>query len=283
MADNGLQAFRQITVVVDIAGAQRAAKIAAEFSRRAEAHLVGLTFAYDLVLPVYTVAAPLPADFIVEAREQAMADAKAAANVFESIGNAAGISFETQTVETNAAGGLADLVARCSLTDLVVVGQQTPDRSEPMREALIEAVLFQSGVPTLIVPAKNVGELATDHAMVAWDDSSTAARAVRAALPLLSLAKTVSIVVVDDGKKRRGEPGADVAAFLARHGLAVAVKVIPNSQKGVADALLSLAAANGAGWIAMGAYGHGRFREFILGGATRGILEHMNVPVLMAH
>jgi nucleotide-binding universal stress UspA family protein len=283
MGNNGLQAFRQITVVVDIAGEQRTARIAAEFARRSGAHLVGLTFAYDPVLPVYTVAAPLPADFIVEAREQAMADAKASASAFESIGSAAGISFETQTVETNAAGGLADLVARCSLTDLVVVGQQTPERSEPMREALIEAVLFQSGVPAMIVPAKNGGELKTDHAMVAWDGSSTAARAVRAALPLLGLAKSITIVIVDDGKKRSGEPGADVAAFLARHSLAVTVKVIPNSQKGVADALLSHAAAGGADWIAMGAYGHGRFREFILGGATRGILEHMTVPVLMAH
>ncbi len=283
MSDNGLQAFRQITVVVDIAGEQRTARIAAEFARRAEAHLVGLTFAYDPVLPVYTVAAPLPADFIVEAREQAMADAKISADAFESIGNAAGISFETQTVETNAAGGLADLVARCSLTDLVVVGQQTPDRSEPMREALIEAVLFQSGVPALIVPAKNGGDLKTDHAMVAWDGSATAARAVRAALPLLGVAKTVTIVVVEDGKKRSGEPGADVAGFLARHGLTVTIRAIPNTHKGVADALLSYAAANGADWIAMGAYGHGRFREFILGGATRGVLEHMTVPVLMAH
>src|SRR5690606_13175633 len=128
--------------------------------------------------------------------------------------------------------------------------------------ALIEAVLFQAGVPTLIVPAKNGGDLKTDHAIVAWDGSPTAARAVRAALPLLSLARTVSVIMVDDGKRRAGEPGADVAGFLSRHGLSVNVRTIPNSPKGVGDALLSYAVGNGGDWMAMGAYGHGRFREF---------------------
>jgi nucleotide-binding universal stress UspA family protein len=283
MSQDSVKAFRHITVVADVAGPQRAAKIAADFARRADAHLVGLTLAYDPVMPVYTVAAPLPADFIVAAREQAEADARTAAAAFEAIGTAAGIAVETRTIETTGAGGLSDFAAQCSLTDLVIVGQQSTDRAEPMREALIEAALFQAGVPTLIVPSRDGGDFKTDRALVAWDGSPTAARAVRSALPLLAMAGSVTIVVVDDGKKRAGEPGADVAAFLARHDLEVSIRVIPNTHKGVAEALLSFAASEGADCLVMGAYGHGRYREFILGGATRGILEAMTLPVLMAH
>ncbi|MEO8667492.1 MAG: universal stress protein [Bauldia sp.] len=285
MSSNAARAIRHVSVIIDVAGERRSAMVAADFARRIDAHLTGLALAYDPVLPVYTVAAPLPADFIVEAREEALSDAAAAAKSFQAIAAAAGISAETRTVETTGTGGFAGIVAACMLTDLVVIGQQTPERSEPMREALIEALLFQAAVPTLIIPHTGVTAFTPDRALVAWDGGATAARAVREALPLLGLAKTVTVVVVDDGKSKSllGEPGADVAAYLARHDLDVTVRVIPNGAKGVADALKAFAVAEAADWMVMGAYGHGRLREFILGGATRALLETMPVPVLMAH
>jgi nucleotide-binding universal stress UspA family protein len=279
------RAIRSVTAIVDVAGERRSAAVATDFARKTDAHLTGIALAYDPVLPVYTVAAPLPADFVVDAREDALSDAKDAAGAFESIAAAAGISVETRTVETNGAGGFGALVAECVLTDLVFVGQQTPEQTEPMREALIETVLFQASVPVFIVPQNGATAFNSDYALVAWDGSVTAARAVREALPLLGLAGTVTVVVVDDGKSKSlaGEPGADVAAYLARHDLDVNVRLIPNSPKGVGDALKTFAAAEKADWMVMGAYGHGRLREFILGGATRALLQSMPIPVLMAH
>jgi nucleotide-binding universal stress UspA family protein len=285
MTSTATRAIRHLSVVIDVAGERRSAALAADFARRIDAHLTGLALAYDPVLPVYTVAAPLPADFIVEAREEALSDAAGAAKAFGAIAATAGVPAEIRTVETTGTGGFGGIIAECMLTDLVVIGQQTPERTEPMREALIEALLFQAAVPTLIIPHTGVATFTPDRALVAWDGGATAARAVREALPLLGLAKSVTVVVVDDGKSKSlvGEPGADVAAYLARHDLEVTVRVIPNSQKGVAEALRTFATAEAADWMVMGAYGHGRLREFILGGATRALLESMTVPVLMAH
>jgi nucleotide-binding universal stress UspA family protein len=279
------RAIRHLTVIIDVAGERRAASLAIDFARQTEAHVTGLALAYDPVLPVYTVASPLPADFIVEAQEEAVADATRAARAFQALGAAAGMPVEVRTVETTGTAGFGGLVAECMLTDLVVVGQQTPERSEPMREALIEAVMFQAAVPALIIPHAGAATFKPDRALVAWDGGATASRAVREALPLLAMAKTVTVVVVDDGKSKSlsGEPGADIAGYLARHDLDVSVRVMPNTSRGVADALLGFAASNGADWMVMGAYGHGRLREFILGGATRAILETMTLPVLMAH
>ena len=97
-------------------------------------------------------------------------------------------------------------------------------------------------MPAFIIPYAGAAAFKPDRALVAWDGGATAARAVREALPLLGMAKTVTVVVVDDGKSKSlaGEPGADVAAYLARHGLDVTVRVIANTPKGVADAITRL-------------------------------------------
>jgi nucleotide-binding universal stress UspA family protein len=151
-----------------------------------------------------------------------------------------------------------------------------------MRELMIESVLFEGGVPVLVVPYIG-GTLPLKNVMVAWDGSPTASRAVHAALPMLQMADKVTVVMVDTGKRTHGEPGSDIATYLARHGLDVTIDVVPRPSGGVADAILNYVSDQNVDLVVMGGYGHSRMREFLFGGATREILASMTVPVLMAH
>ena len=123
-----------------------------------------------------------------------------------------------------------------------------------------------------------------DRVMVCWDGSRAAARAVGDALPFLKKAKQVEIVIVSDKPNKKDEiPGADLGQHLARHGLKVEIKHMTSPDIDVASTILSYAADSNADMIVMGGYGHSRLREFVLGGATRSMLESMTVPVLMSH
>lgn len=271
-----------IQVIVDLAGNRPAVAIAADLALRLDAHLTGVALSFEPIIPVYSMTTPLPADLMIAAHDQAVSDAAAAVAAFEKTAAAAGLRFSSKTTATIGNDGTVGLACSLALTDLTVIGQQNPDRIEPMREAMIETLLFQSGTPTLIVPYAGVTEFRSDHAIVAWDGSPTAAHAVREALPLLALASAVTVVTIGE-KKTADLAGADLATYLARHGLEVDIKAIANSTGDVGQTLLSFAADEGAGWLVMGAYGHSRLREFLLGGATRGILSSMTLPVFMAH
>ncbi|KAB2866740.1 MAG: universal stress protein, partial [Bauldia sp.] len=175
------------------------------------------------------------------------------------------------------------VVRNLVLTDLAVVGQQNPDAPEPMREALIEAILFQAGLPTLLVPYAGVSGFAPERVVVAWNGSAAAGRAVRAAMPLLAMARHVLVAMVDEGRQPPGEPGADIGAYLARHDLDVTIRNIAAMPSGSGATLLTFAAEEGADWMVMGAYGHSRLLEFLLGGVTRHVLASATLPVLLSH
>ena len=103
-------------------------------------------------------------------------------------------------------------------------------------------------------------------------------------MPLLARAKSVLVAIVDEGAPPAGiEQGADIGAYLARHDLDVTIRTIANAHEGAGQAVLSLAADEAASWVVMGAYGHSRIRQFLLGGVTRHVLASATIPVLMAH
>jgi nucleotide-binding universal stress UspA family protein len=282
--NNAVSTINDMHVIVDLGGERRPTTIAADLARRLDAHLTGVALAFEPVVPIYTMTTPLPTDLIVAAHEQAVSDAKRAAAAFERIAAAAGVRYASRTTESVGGDGLEGVTRGLAMSDLLVVGQQNPDAPEPMREALIEAMLFQSGAPILIVPYAGVSAFVPGRAIVAWDGGAAAAHAVRAALPLLHLAKEVVVVLVKENIKRSTElAGADIATHLARHNLNVEVREITNATGDIGQTILSFAADEAADWMVMGGYGHSRMREFFLGGATRGILESMTLPVLMAH
>lgn len=193
-------------------------------------------------------------------------------------------SHETVTEHADKAASLVRL-AHCS--DIVVVSQADPaDPGHAWAQQLVEDVVLRSARPTLIVPYAGQFDTVATQVMVAWDDSREAARAVRDALPLLRLARSVQVVC---WKKSADADDATVSErldalqrWLMWQGVTVELRV-QTSEIGLTQAMLSQAADFGADLIVMGAYGHARWTERVLGGATRGILESMTAPVLMSH
>jgi nucleotide-binding universal stress UspA family protein len=134
-----------------------------------------------------------------------------------------------------------------------------------------------------VPPASKPGKFET--IFVAWKNTREAARAVAEAMPFLQRASQVIVGLVEEegASEQFGiEPGADIGRYLSRHGVAAEIRPI-NGWVYAGEALLNEAQRTGAQMIVMGGYGHSRFREWVLGGATRHLLTHAGVPVLMAH
>ena len=173
---------------------------------------------------------------------------------------------------------------RASYADLTVIG---PDvlAGETLKEKTIEGALFSSGKPLLLVPDGASPTLKPKRVLVAWDSRIEASRAVRESLEMLKGADDVRLVLVDpvQGEDNHGEePGADAAAYLARHGVKVTIDRLPRMNRSVADVLRQHAQDTAAELMVMGAYGHSRLRERLFGGVTKSMLAEPHLPVFMA-
>lgn len=170
-------------------------------------------------------------------------------------------------------------------SDLVVVGRPYGKDRGAEAEPIVEAALFEGHAPVLVVPdnGRTIGKPKT--VMVAWNESEEAMTAIRKALPFLKAAELVRIVVIDPPQHgpERSDPGGMLSQFLARHGVNCEIDVLSKTMTRVSDILNRHATDTESDMIVMGAYGHSRFREAILGGATRNMLEQAKVPVFMAH
>ncbi|MEZ5788249.1 MAG: universal stress protein [Xanthobacteraceae bacterium] len=246
------------------------------------AHITGVAFLYDPVISP-GVMDGITASWIEAQRGEGQAIAQAAIDRFEQAAARNGLSFRHRIIEATL-GGATDLFGRIGRRfDMVVVGQSEPDHLAPS-DMFIEAALFESGRPAIIVPYIQKEGMKLDRVIVCWDGSRTAARAMGDAMPILTRAKAVDIVIVATGRAKSDEiPGADIGHHLARHGINVDVKRIVAEDVDVPNTILSYAADVSAELIVMGGYGHSRLREFVLGGATRDILNSMTVPILMSH
>jgi nucleotide-binding universal stress UspA family protein len=246
------------------------------------AHIAGVAFAYEPVVAP-AIMGGVPADWIDAQRIESNRIAEAAIAGFETTAQRVGVSAEHRVLPATVAGAAEMFVRAARRFDLAVVSQTEPDRPAP-EELIIEAALFDSGRPVVVVPYIQKGGLKLDRVMVCWDGSRTAARAIADALPLLQRAKSVDVVVIATGRFKTDEIAvADIAEHLSRHGLTIDVKRVVAVDTDVPNTILSYAADNSTDFLVMGGYGHSRLREFVLGGATRGILSSMTVPVLMAH
>ena len=246
------------------------------------AHLAAIGFDYAPMLPPVDTVSAVPFDILDAEREANRKAASDAIARFEEAARLAAVSAESRLVEASVSGATKVFGSIARTFDLSVVGQAEP---KSMRDDLmIEGALFDSGRPVLVVPYIQRAGLKLDRVMVCWDGSRNAARAINDAMPFLSRAKAVDVVTIGAGKDRSGEiKGVDIAQHLARHGLNVELRRINAGDVDVANVILSDAADRDADFIVMGGYGHSRLREFVLGGATRGILSSMTVPTLMSH
>lgn len=279
--------YKDLLVVLDSDASARARiEIAVALAERFSAHLVGL---YPLPMPeaprhfgYYDPALLNP--LFEELRARAHDAADKAREVFEHIASRRGVSAEWREIPE---GADADPTVHARYADLAVLGQLDPDSGEPDTiRPRPEQVTLASGRPILVVPyVGNFPDLGR-RVVIGWNASREAARAVNDAMPLLTAAEIVIISMIDprEGPRAHGElPGADISLHLARHGVKAQIERTVSADLPVGEVLLSRAADLGADLLVMGAYGHSRARELLLGGATRSLLRSMTLPVLMSH
>lgn len=277
--------YKTILVHVDAgAGAAQRIDIAARLAVLHEAHLVGtaMTGLSAFMFPISALTPAVPA--ITFPIEELRADADKSLDIFDARARQAQVhSFERRRVDDEAGAGLCLQARYC---DLVVISQRTADDVFPRTlPDLADYVVLNSPRPVLVLPATGVtGELGRRIA-VGWNGSAEAVRAIASAIPLLRRAEKVSLVVFDadtDTALHGEEPGADMALYLARHGISVEVTAM-RAGVDTGQALFSFAAGERSDMIVMGAYGHSRLREILLGGATRMALRSSPLPLWMAH
>ncbi|MES2149287.1 MAG: universal stress protein [Pseudomonadota bacterium] len=254
---------------------------AAHIAISQQAHLVGAALTGLSQFIVQCAAMPPGVQALPDDLSFLTQGANLALDQFDTLASQAGVeSYERRLVDEEAGVGLA-LQARYS--DLVVLGQHDP--SAGGRADLAQYVMLHSARPVLMLPYAGQFERVGQRPLLAWDGSVEATRAITAAIPLLRKAQVVTLAVFNPSTQadvHGDQAGADIALFLARHGVTVNVAQ-HQTELDIGNALLSLAADLNADLLVMGGYGHSRLREMVLGGVTRTVLASMTLPVLMAH
>lgn len=256
---------------------------AAQLARQFDAHLDIVCVGIDEVQMGYYFAG---ADSVLQetsielAREKAetlLAQAKSLAEEEDVRWSARGVVSQY--------GVLNEVISQLArFADLVILPRPYDDSGDVQTEVILEAVLFAGIAPVLVVPANGLPGTFPQRGVLGWDGSREALRAARAALPFLQETAEAHVTVVENGRHSEGpEPGRELCTMLDRHGVKCALDVIPRAKSRISEVLLDHVAAKSADLLVIGAYGHSRFREAILGGATRELLEKAEVPLFLAH
>lgn len=276
-----------ITTILTVLGpnqGDRDLKLAADICAKAEAHLSVLAVGVASPVPIGTYADVMSDVWYVERQREA-----------KKLGERVG-TLNTTLAGTGLSGDVASeyvemalvgevIGRRARYADLTILGPSLM-ADDTVSESALDGALFRSGKPVLVVPETGDTSLAPKTVQIAWDGSLEAARAVHCARPMLQAAADVRVVLVDPvagDAGQGGEPGADLAAYLARLGAKVAIDQLPSGGRPIADVLRQHAQDHAADMIVMGAYGHSRLRERIFGGVTRSMLDNVRLPLFIAH
>tara|TARA_B110000503_G_scaffold141669_1_gene235875 strand:- start:257 stop:1102 length:846 start_codon:yes stop_codon:yes gene_type:complete len=280
-------AYKTLTLVVTNKDADGAALAAAQ----------GLARHHDAHLDVFCVGVdparyePLPAGSAAIVMETGAAEARAhaqdMANWVEGELRNSGLAYAVQaSVVPNL--GLDAMIARLTrYSDLAIAAQPYGQGAGHMQVSALEASLFGTGVPILVIPPTSKANYAApfERVVIAWNESNEAFAAIRKAVPILAAADRVDVVLVDppSHSPERSDPGGAICLLLARHGVRAEVSILSRTLPRVSEVIARFAQDRSADLIVMGAYGHSRMREAILGGATRDMLEAAELPLFIAH
>ncbi len=258
-------------------------EIAARLAKAFDAHLTGLytsavgDVAFFMMEDVASQFEPRMQAWWLRLRDRAKAE-------FDGVMRAAGVVADWIEVQ-DSIGTVVPYHARYA--DLTIIGQIDREELLPRPEYEIpERVTLESGRPVLLVPYAGTFAHLAERVLVAWNGSAQSARALKDALPFLTKAQSVTVLTINPesvSEDRNHQPGTQMAAYLSHHGIAADMRELTVDDIAVGEMILSQAADMGADMIVMGAYGHPRAREIVLGGATRTLFGEMTVPVLMSH
>ncbi|WP_187430576.1 hypothetical protein ROLI_037100 [Roseobacter fucihabitans] len=196
----------------------------------------------------------------------------------------ANLRWNVSTAITTLADAGRPLFRAARFADLCVAPLPYRHNSSPEESLVLETVMLDAGCPTVVAPDGDpVG--APERIVIAWNESAEALQAVRAAIPLMQAAKEIHIAIIDPPEHAadRSDPGGLLAVMLSRHGITCDIQVMSRSGAKVSERIRRHVTETNSQMLVMGGYGHSRFRQAVLGGATREMLEHATVPVFMAH
>ncbi len=273
-----------LTILTQPDGAEAILDACVTVAQRFDAHLDVLCLGIDHTQTGFYYAGASAVIF-QETLARAEADAKALEDRARSRLDRETIRWATDTAVAQM-GSIATLVAmRARFCDLVVLPKPYGGEDATDAEAVVEAALFDGMAPVMIVPETGVTAEHGRRVVVAWNQSTESLVAIRRALPILQQAETVNIAIIDPPRQglERSDPGGQLGQWLARHGVRCEVSVLARTESRISDILGRHARDIDADMLVMGAYGHSRLRQAILGGATRNMLENTTLPVLMAH
>jgi nucleotide-binding universal stress UspA family protein len=271
---------KDVLVVVDTeASVARRLALVAALAKRSEIRLTGM---YVTGLPVTTAFSDLDgwAQLVDAYMTAQRADAAKAERAFRAEVARLKLTAEWHCRETDMTEAVIGLTR---LHDLVIIGQSNP--GAPMNALRPGEVVLAAGRPALVVPYAGTFSEIGRHILVAWNGTREAARALHDAMFLIDGAEAVTVLEIDPPGEEEDPDlrAAHVVEALKRRGVAAKAETTVSDGTPIADVILSLAADITADLVVMGAWGHSRLREYVLGGASRGILHEMTVPVLMSH
>lgn len=257
--------------------------LAARLARQFDAHLTMIAFGIEPNIAAYSYGAPGAAVMTAQteaAQEQALALKLAA----EDWGAKQGMGGDVHTVISSVDGLSHAMAGHARYCDLVVMEEPYSSKRDEVSVRILEGALFEGSVPVLVCPERAPEEMGR-RILIGWDRSLEALHAIRGAMGFLKAADSVELTLIDPLPSESGQddPGADMALMLSRHGVNVTVAQVPSAGRSISDALRKRVMDIGADTMVMGAYGHSRLREALIGGPTRDMLESAPVPVLMAH
>ncbi|MDH3219458.1 MAG: universal stress protein [Gammaproteobacteria bacterium] len=277
--------FKNILLHLDhSSGCQNRLEIAFGMAKSYDAQITGLFVVPDYVVPSY-VEAQISVDLITDVTEKAIARAGDTLSGYQKLADEYGVKMKAQVMEGQV---IPILREHTKYADLLMLGQDQPEDPDNASYGLADALLFEGACPCIVVP--HSGKLSTPgkRVLLTWNASRESARAMREAMPLLQRAETVVVLSSEpddsDSDTARGHPHAEALAhYLESHGIESVSSGIADVDTSASDGIIGQAAEMNADLIVMGAYGHARLREIILGGVTRDMLKRAQVPLFLAH
>lgn len=256
-------------------------KTALPFARTHGSHLEVVCVGIDATQPGFYFAGATSLVY-EDGRLQAVEQAQALQSDASKSLQMQGVLFDVQAAVVQP-GTLSDMIAeRSQFADIVILPPPYAPGRAAHAPAIVEAALFAGRAPVLIA-TDDVGQ--PERIVLAWNQSREAVSAARHGLPFFAAAKRTDVLIVDPPRHgaTHGDPGGNIARMLARHGANPSVVIDVQTLPRISDTLTRHVLDTEASLLVMGAYGHSRLREAVLGGATRRMLEQSEVPLLLAH
>ena len=277
--------YKNIVVHLDnSAGCQNRLQTAFALAREFDGNITGLFVVPLYVVPSY-VEAQISVDLINDVTDKAIARAQETVAEYQKMADDAGVRFQAHVLEGQVIPVLRE---HSKYADLLMLGQDDPKDPDNASYGLADALLFEGACPCLVVPHSGKLAVPGKRVLITWNASRESARALHAALPILQSAETVVVLSSEpdagNNDLANGHPHTDALnQYLQSHGIEAITGGLGDPDANPSDAICGQSAEMNADLIVMGAYGHTRLREIILGGATHDLLKRAPVCLLLAH